>query len=58
MEYIYNKMSDYIIIVNDKGIISFCNKSFLNKFNYQNEDILNSNINKIINNEDIYNILN
>ncbi len=54
---IYNKLSDYIIIINNTGQISFCNESFLNKFNYKNEDILNLNISKITNNIELNNIL-
>ena len=54
---IYNKISDYIIIINNIGKINFCNESFLNKFNYKKEDVLNLNINKIIKNLNINNIL-
>ncbi len=54
---IYNKISDYIIIINDIGKITFCNESFLNKFNYNKEDVVNLNISKIIKNLDINNIL-
>ena len=54
---IYNKISDYIIIINNIGKITFCNESFLNKFNYKKEDVLNLNINKIIKNLNINDIL-
>ena len=54
---IYNKISDYIIIINNIGKINFCNESFLNKFNYKKEDVLNLNINKIIKKLNINNIL-
>ena len=54
---IYNNISDYIIIINNIGKITFCNESFLNKFNYNKEDIVNLNISKIIKNLDINNIL-
>ena len=46
---IYNKISDYIIVLNNTGEIKFCNTSFLNRLNYNDEDILNINISKIIN---------
>lgn len=54
---IYNKISDYIIIINYIGEIIFCNESFLNRFNYKKEDILNLNISKIISNIDIDSVL-
>ena len=48
---IYNKISDYIMILNYKCEIIFCNESFLNRLNYSHEEILNLNILKIIKNE-------
>ncbi|MEG1409582.1 MAG: PAS domain S-box protein [Terrisporobacter sp.] len=41
---IYNKMSDYIIVLNEKGEIIFSNESVLKKLNYDYEDIINLNI--------------
>ena len=32
---IYNKISEYIIVVNLEGEIIFCNESFLKRFNYK-----------------------
>ncbi len=46
---IYNKVSDYIIVLNCMGEIIFCNESFLKRLNYNHEEILNLNIGKIIN---------
>lgn len=46
---IYNKVSDYIIVLNCRGEIIFCNESFLKRLNYNHEEILNLNIGKIIN---------
>lgn len=56
---IYNKISEYIIVINYRGEIIFCNESFLNRLEYTYEEILNLNINQIIINqyEDINNIL-
>jgi PAS domain S-box-containing protein len=45
---IYNKVSDYIIVLNCMGEIIFCNESFLKRLNYNHEEILNLNIGKII----------
>lgn len=47
---IYNKISDYIIVLNNKGKIVFCNDSFLNRLSYNQDEILNLNISKIITN--------
>ena len=38
---IYNKISEYIIVVNLEGEIIFCNESFLKRFNYKKDEILN-----------------
>ncbi len=46
---IYNKVSEFILILNSWGNIVFCNDSFLNKVEYDNSDILNLNISKISN---------
>ncbi|MGL5316476.1 MAG: PAS domain-containing protein, partial [Peptostreptococcaceae bacterium] len=48
---IYNKISDYIMVLNSVGDIIFCNESFLNKLNYEYNEILNLNITKIIKNK-------
>lgn len=45
---IYNKISDYIVVLNYAGEIIFCNESFLKRLNYIKEDVLNLNILKII----------
>ncbi|WP_164489041.1 PAS domain-containing protein [Romboutsia sp. Marseille-P6047] len=45
---IYNKISDYIIILKQNGEIIFCNESFLKRLNYSEYDILNLNINEIL----------
>ena len=47
MTSIYNNISDFIIILNFEGTIKFCNKSFLNKLQYKEEEIINKNIFKI-----------
>ncbi|WP_455537946.1 PAS domain S-box protein [Terrisporobacter sp.] len=49
---IYDKISEYIIVLNVKGEVVFCNKSFLNRFNYKGDEILNRNIVEITNNFD------
>lgn len=54
---IYNKISDYIIVLNFNWEIIFCNKSFLKKLNYNKEDILNLNIFEIIKNKNIENTI-
>lgn len=45
---IYNKISDYIIVLNCMGEIIFCNESFLKRLDYNHEEILNLNIAKIL----------
>ena len=50
---VYNKISDYIIVLNFMGEIIFCNESFLKRLSYNNEEILKSNILKIIKNKEI-----
>ncbi|MEG2789798.1 MAG: PAS domain S-box protein, partial [Romboutsia sp.] len=55
---IYNKISDYVIVLNHMGDIVFCNESFLKRLNYNHEEILNLNIVKIISeNNNINNVL-
>ena len=49
MSNIYNKIRDYIIIINYNKEIVFCNNSFFYKFGYNEEDILGLNIDKLIN---------
>ena len=44
---IYNKISDYIIVLRHDGEIIFCNEVFLKRLNYNKNDILNLNINEI-----------
>ena len=45
---IYNKISDYIIVLRHDGEIIFCNEVFLKRLNYNKNDILNLNINEIL----------
>ncbi|WP_455539163.1 PAS domain-containing protein [Terrisporobacter sp.] len=54
---IYNKVSDYIMILNFEGEIIFCNKSFLKELEYVGEEIFNSNISKIIDKKSTNDIL-
>ena len=44
---IYNKVSDYIVVLNYRGEIIFCNESFLKRLNYNKEDILNLHISEV-----------
>ena len=44
---IYNKISDYIVVLNYNGEIIFANESFLKRLNYNNEEVLNLKIDKI-----------
>lgn len=48
---IYNKISDYIMVLNYNGEIIFCNQSFLNLLNYTHEEVLNLSIKELIKNE-------
>lgn len=50
---IYNKISDYIMVLNYNGEIIFCNQSFLNLLNYTHEEVLNLSIKELIKNDDI-----
>lgn len=52
---IYNKISDYIMVLNYNGEIIFCNQSFLNLLNYTHEEVLNLSIKELIKNDDILN---
>ena len=45
---IYNKVSDYIIVLNSNLEIIFCNQSVLKRLNYNEYEILNKNIIEII----------
>lgn len=45
---VYNKISDYIIVLNYRGEIIFCNKSFLNRLNYDYGEILDLDIFNLI----------
>lgn len=47
---IYNKISDYILILNFEGEVIFCNKSLLNRLNYSINEVLNFNISKLTSN--------
>lgn len=49
---IYNKVSDYIVALNYRGKIIFCNESFLKRLNYNKEDILNLHISEVTKNEE------
>ena len=48
---IYNKISDYIMILSYEGKVIFCNQSFLSRLNYNEDEILNLNILEIIHRE-------
>ena len=55
----YNEIRKYVIMLNCEGKIIFCNKYFLNRFDYSEKEILNLKLNEIIYNEnDINDILN
>ena len=45
---VYNKIRDFIIVLNYDGDIVFCNESLLSRLNYKNERILNSKIHEIL----------
>ena len=47
---IYNKINDYILVLNFGGEIIFCNESLLNRLNYNINEVLNFNMSKLINN--------
>ncbi|KHS58636.1 hypothetical protein QX51_01650 [Terrisporobacter othiniensis] len=47
---IYNKISDYILVLNFDGEVIFCNESLLNRLNYSMDEVLNFNMSKLINN--------
>ncbi len=49
---IYDKVSDYIVVLNYRGKIIFCNESFLKRLNYNKEDLLNLHIFEVIKNEE------
>lgn len=49
---IYNKVSDYIVVLNYEGKIIFCNESFLKRLNYNKEDLLNLHIFEVTKNEE------
>ncbi|MGL6105744.1 ATP-binding protein [Romboutsia sp.] len=52
MKAILDSIENYIMIVSRKGNIKFCNKKLLSKIEYQDIDLYNKNINKLINSED------
>lgn len=45
---IYNKIRDFIIVLNCDGDIIFCNESLLKRLNYKSEDLLNLRIDELI----------
>lgn len=49
---VYNKISDYIIVLNYRGKIIFCNGSFLNRLNYDYGEILDLDIFNLIKEKD------
>ena len=58
--YMYSEISEYILVLDYKGKILFCNNNFLNRLKYNNGELLNSSISNIIyrENDSIYDILN
>ena len=56
----YSEISEYILVLDYKGKILFCNNNFLNRLKYNNGELLNSSISNIIyrENDSIYDILN
>lgn len=57
---VYNKISDYIIVLNYGGKIIFCNESFFNRLNYDYGEILDLDIFNLIKEKDnnISNLIN
>ena len=39
MKEFLDKLDDYILVVNNKGLIKYCNEALLNKLNYTIEEI-------------------
>ncbi len=48
MESVLNSLNESILVINDNGIIKFCNKSLLGKLQYKKEEIENTHISNII----------
>ena len=44
MKKFLDKLDDYILVVNNKGLIKYCNEALLNKLNYTIEEIEEINI--------------
>ncbi len=53
MKSLLNKVSDCILVLNIKGNIAFCNDKLLNLLQYNEADLKNKNITKILYNENI-----
>lgn len=52
MEKIFNKFNKYILIVDKQGNIKLCNDKLMSKLGYSEFELYNSNINKVIYNQD------
>ncbi|MDK2562635.1 ATP-binding protein [Romboutsia sedimentorum] len=52
MEKIFNKFNKYILIVDKQGNIKLCNDKLISKLGYSQFELYNSNINKVIYNQD------
>lgn len=48
MENIFNGLAESILVINDQGLIKFCNDRLLEKLQYKREDIEDENINSTI----------
>ena len=53
MEYIFNQISEYILIVDYEGSIVFANDKFINKLGYSKKELYNLDINKIVNYKEV-----
>lgn len=52
MEFILNRLNEYVLIIDRKGIIKFCNNKFLLKLGYSREEIHNSCISIVLKNQE------
>ena len=52
MKNVFNKFNEYILILDDHGNIKLCNDKLISKLGYSEKELYNSNINKIICNQD------
>ncbi len=52
MKNVFNKFNEYILISDDRGNIKLCNDKLISKLGYSEKELYNSNINKIICNQD------